>query len=76
LGGLHPRPEGRGFTPCQDKFCFMKKQLPLYKRIVPLRVPIMYALISGMLLALPTILSTGYGCVMFPQNSSIMKTTE
>lgn len=49
--------EGNQKIELHNKFCFMKKQLPMYKRIVPLRVPIMYAIISGVLICLPTMLS-------------------
>lgn len=57
--------EGNKQIEQHNKFCFMKKKLPMYKRIVPLRVPIMYAIVSGVLLALPTLLSVRSACSGF-----------
>ena len=55
-----------------NKFCFMKKPLPKYKKIVPLRVAIMYFMISSVLLALPTLFSPSPGCMSFSKNT-VMK---
>ena len=48
----------------------MKKPLPKYKNIVPLRVAIIYGMISSVLLALPTLFSPS--CMSFSKNT-VMK---
>lgn len=40
-----------------NKFCFMKKSIPLYKEPVPMSQIIVYLLISAILFTLPSIFS-------------------
>ena len=50
-----------------NKFCFMKKQIPKYKKLVPLSHFIVYAIVSAMFLAIPTFLTVAAGGIFsFP----------
>lgn len=44
-----------------NKFCFIKKPLPKYKKIAPLKLVIIYGMISGVFLSLPIIFSEEAG---------------
>ena len=57
--------EGNKQIELYNKFCFTKKPLPKYKKIVPLRVAIMYYIISCVFLSLPTIFSVNPPCMCF-----------
>lgn len=46
--------EGNDKIEKHNKFCFMKKPMPLYKKAIPLSVPLTYAIVSFTLLALPS----------------------
>ena len=43
-----------------NKFCFMKKKLPKYKKIVSLSEAFVYIMIAACLLAMPTFFSLSF----------------
>lgn len=62
--------EGNKKIEQHNKFCFMKKQLPKYKEIVPLSQVIVLFMVSGALLALPTLVSVDRSdCIPFGKNN-------
>lgn len=60
--------EGNKQIKLYNKFCFMKKLLPKYKKIAPLKLVIIYGMISCVFLSLPTIFSeVGGHCYGSPE---------
>ena len=60
-----------------NKFCFMKKEILLYRKSIPLYIPIFYAIISLVLFALPIlILNTSHESKPFSEISLIQKNTK
>ena len=53
-----------------NKFCFMKKKLPKYRKIVPLSEPLIYIMVTACLVALPVILGNTSSGIFMPSNQS------
>ena len=68
--------EGNKQIELHNKFCFMKKQLPYYKRFVPLSEAITYAMLSACLLALPSMLTVTTETICDPKFCSVIQETK